>query len=76
MFWKVLAIAESIMFVIGGILAWLYWGYKIGILSNSFKDILSAVLCAGMFIAFVAGSTGWLIIIEWICERKKEDGSD
>lgn len=68
-FWKCLAIFELIILFIGCILLYLYIAYKTNQINN-IKDILSTIMCAMMLFAFIFGSTGWFIILEFVCEKK------
>ena len=59
--WKLLAITESLLLILGFILIYAHYaGYSI-----------SAILCALMLLGFLAGGTGWLILIALVVEKGK-----
>lgn len=68
-FWKILAIVEFVLIVLG--VASLY--IRI-VMPGTIRELLSTLLCVAMLIGFLAGGTGWMAIIALVCEKKERDG--
>ena len=59
--YKILAIAEAVLIALGFVMLYArYFGFSV-----------SAVLCALMLFGFLAGGTGWLIILGLIIDKNK-----
>ncbi len=71
MIWKVLAITETILLVLGFTAVYLRV-----VNPGNVRDLLSTLLCVGLLLAFMAGSTGWLVIIALICDKREKKGAD
>ena len=68
-FWKILAIVEFIMIVIG--VSSLY--IRI-VMPATIRELISTLLCVAMLIGFLVGGTGWMAIIALIFDKKEKDG--
>ena len=67
MIWKVLAIFETILLVLGFTAIYL----KV-VMPDTVGELVSSLLCIAMLIAYIGGGTGWLMIVALILARKKE----
>ena len=67
MIWKVLAIFETILLVLGFTAIYL----KV-VMPGTVGELISTLVCIALLIAYIGGGTGWLIIVALILARKKE----
>lgn len=67
MIWKVLAIFEAILLVLGFTAIYL----KV-VMPGTVGELISTLVCIAMLIAYIGGGTGWLIIVALILARKEE----
>ena len=67
MIWKVLAITEAILLVLGFTTIYL----KV-VMPGTVGELVSSLLCIAMLIAYIGGGTGWLMIVALILARKEE----
>ena len=67
MIWKVLAITEAILLVLGFTAIYLKM-----VMPGTVGELISTLVCIAMLIAYISGGTGWLIIVALILARKEE----
>lgn len=63
--WKTIAIGEFILIIIAISLVVMYSAYKMGLLNDGVRGFLQAVANIGYLAFFLAGTTGWMMIIEF-----------
>ena len=70
--WKAIAVGEFIILSAAICLSLFYFGYKIGLLGEGVRGVLQVIANIGYLVFFLAGSTGWMMIIGlwgWMDER-------
>ncbi len=61
--WKIIAIGEFLMIVVGISFVMFYFAYKNGFISEGAKSVIEILANIAYLVFFFAGATGWMILI-------------
>ena len=70
-FWKVLAITEGVMLLMGLALIFVYADYKAGALPYDIRGVLSLIASVTLLGGLFGGFIGWVMILSFIIDKRK-----